>query len=103
MLSILRSLLGSRRARGEDLEALRVTVIEELRRLQERVEDLHRKVDAWRGDGGATALLLDRLEEAERRRRQLGDQTAHLIELLGDARRGLALAEEAARRAGEEE
>ncbi len=102
MLSILRSLLGSRRARGQDLEDLRVTVMEELRRLQERVEDLHRKVDAG-SEQGADALLLERLEEAERRRRQLGDQTAHLIELLGDARRGLALAEEAARRGKEGE
>ena len=98
----MRWLLGSRRARRE-VEDLRVTVMEELRRLQERVEDLHRKVDAWSEDGGASALLLERLEEAERRRRQLGDQTAHLIELLGDARRGLALAEEAARQAREGE
>ena len=94
MLSILRSLLlGSRRARSDDLEALRVTVMEELHRLQERIEDLHRKVDARSEDGkegSASALLLDRLEEAERRRRQLGDQTAHLIELLGDARRSTA-------------
>ena len=92
----------SRGARQEDIEGLRVTVMEELHRLQERVEDLHRKVDAG-SEQGAAALLLERLEEAERRRRQLGDQTAHLIDLLGDARRGLALAEEAARQAREGE
>ena len=92
----------SRGARREDIEGLRVTVMEELHRLQERVEDLHRKVDA-RSEESAAALLLERLDAAEQRRRQLGDQTAHLIELLADARRGLALAEEAARQGREGE
>ncbi len=98
-MSILRSLFGPRLGlREEDLNALRRDLSAELHRLQERVEELHRKLDAW-GEKEGTAVLLERLEEAERRRRELADQTAHLIELLGDARRGLALAEEAARQA----
>ena len=98
-MSIMRSLLGSgSRRRSQNLEALQSSLLEQLQRLHERVEELHRKVDAWAEREG-TAVLLKRLEEAERRRRELGDQAAHLIELLGDARRGLALAEKAARQA----
>ena len=98
-MSILRSLFGLRPGpQKEDLAALQRDLSAELHRLHERVEELHRKLDAWAEREG-TAVLLKRLEEAERRRRELGDQAAHLIELLGDARRGLALAEEAARQA----
>lgn len=100
-MSILGSLWGSAR-RAAELEGLRAAVVAEVRQLAERVEELHRKVDRLAEQGGA-APLLERLEAAERQRRELGDQAEHLVELLGDARRGLAVAEESARRARESE
>ncbi len=102
-MSILGSLWGSgEKRRAAELEGLRAAVVEEVRQLAERVEELHRKMDRLAEQGG-TAPLLERLEAAERQRRELGDQAEHLVELLGDARRGLAVAEEAARRARESE
>lgn len=90
--------MGTKR---QDLESFREEVLSELRRLNECLQAVQGRLDGLAEREGAAALLLERLESAERRRRELGDQALHLVELLGDARRGLALAEEAARRAGQ--
>lgn len=73
-------------------EDLNKTLLAEVRQLRQRVDQLHQKLDSLQGIGATAEQLRERLEDSERRRRELGDQAAHLIELLGDARRSLDLA-----------